>query len=97
MRFVAGDVTFTDNVKQLLPDISIFDKLIMNEPTILENRLWRKKIGLNSSGISSGSVGTTTDNVFYRSCYLLYKKGAPIQESNISLEVTNVNFGEIIP
>ena len=39
MRFIAGNIEFTDNMKQLLPDLSIFDKIIRNEPSILQNRL----------------------------------------------------------
>jgi hypothetical protein len=97
MRFVAGDVVFTDNAKQLLPDISIFDRIIKSEPTILENKMWRKQIGLTTSGISSGSIGSTIDNIFYRSCYLIYKSGSNIQSSNVSFTVTNIVSGEAIP
>ena len=97
MRFIAGNIEFTDNVKQLLPDLSIFDRIISGEPTILENRLWRKQIGLTLAGISSGSLANSGDNIFYRSCYLLYKSGDTIQSGNVSLTVTNINSGETIP
>lgn len=98
MKFINGNVEFTDNMKQLLPDISIFDRIISNDPTILENKLWRKQMGISSvTGLSSGSVKTTTDNIFYRSCYLIYKSGATIPKADISLVVKNVNSNETIP
>lgn len=97
MRFIAGNVEFTDNMKQLLPDLSIFDKIIRNEPSILQNRLWKKQTLLTTSGISSGSLTNPSDNIFYRSCYLLYKSGVTIQNANVSLTVTNVNSSEVIP
>jgi hypothetical protein len=39
MKFIAGNIEFTDNMKQLLPNIGIFDKIIDGEPTVLENKI----------------------------------------------------------
>lgn len=97
MKFIAGNIEFTDNMKQLLPDISIFNRIISNEPTILSNRMWRKQMTLTSGGISSGSVNNTTNDIFYRSCYLIYKSGSEILKNNVTLTVTNVNSNETIP
>lgn len=98
MKFIAGNVEFTDNMKQLLPDISIFDRIISNDPTILEDKLWRKEMSVSPiEGLSSGSIKNTTDDIFYRSCYLLYKSDPEILEKNISMVVKNVNSNETIP
>lgn len=97
MKFISGNIAFTDNMKQLLPDLSIFDRIISADPVILENKMWRKQMVITAeAGISSGSVLNTTDDIFYRSCYLLYKSGNPISAANVSLVVTNIYSNEVI-
>jgi len=39
MKFIAGNIEFTDNMKQLLPDMSIFNRIISDEPSILQNSI----------------------------------------------------------
>ena len=94
MKFIAGNTEFMDNIKQLLPDFSIFGKIINDEPSILENKIWKKQIGLDPTGIKSGSL--TTDDIFYRSCYMIYKSGDVIIENDVVLSVENVMSGESI-
>ena len=97
MKFIAGNIEFTDNMKQLLPDSSIFDRIISDEPTILENKIWRKQMGIASTGIYSGSAKDTVPIIFFRSCYLIYKTGNPLLNSYASIVVKNVNTNETIP
>ena len=97
MKFIAGNIEFTDNMKQLLPDMSIFNRIISDEPTILENKLWKKHMSISSAGLSSGSISNTSDNIFYRSCYLIYKSGNPILKTHLSLVVRNIYSNEIVP
>lgn len=90
MKFIAGNIGFTDNMKQLLPDLSIFDRIIKTEPTVHLNNIWRKQIGVNNNtGINSGSIKNINDTIFYRSCYLIYKS-TPITESNVKVTVKNI-------
>ncbi len=94
MKFIGGNSAFVDNIKQLLPDSSIFNRIISDEPSVLENSIWRKKIGLTSMGITSGSLINQSDNVFFRSCYMIYKSGNHIVEGNLSMTVKNIHSNE---
>lgn len=97
MKFIAGNIEFTNNMKQLLPDLSIYDKIIDDEPIILENMIWKKQDGLDSSGINSGSLDNINDNILYRSCYLIYKDDNTMRSDNINITVTNIHSNEVIP
>ena len=97
MKFIAGNIEFTDNMKQLLPDMSIFNRIISDEPTILQNNIWRKQMTIPSTGISSGSVLNTSEDIFYRSCYLIYKSGADLVKTGLTMTVKNVNTNETLP
>jgi len=50
-----------------------------------------------STGISSGSVLNTNEDIFYRSCYLIYKSGADLVKTGLTMTVKNVNTNETLP
>ena len=67
MKFIAGNQEFANNAKQLIPDTTIFDKMILNLPATYKGILWDHNTTLGGK-ISSG----TGTNTIYRSAYYLY-------------------------
>ncbi len=68
MKFIAGNQEFANNAKQLIPDTTIFDRMILDLPAATyKGILWDHNTTLDGK-ISSG----TGTNIIYRSAYYLY-------------------------
>lgn len=67
MKFIAGNEAFANNAKQLIPDTTIFDRMILDLPATHKGILWDHNTTLGGK-ISSGA-GT---DIIYRSAYYLY-------------------------
>lgn len=86
MKFIAGNKAFANNAKQLIPDTTIFDKMILNLPDVTyKGILWDHNTTLDGK-ISSG----TGTNTIYRSAYYLYlDKHETITDNVFTLKVRN--------
>lgn len=67
MKYIAGHKDFINNAKQLIPNLSIFDKLILADPeNTYKGILWDQKTNLN------GKIKSQDEKIIYRSCYYIY-------------------------
>jgi len=87
MKFIAGNQEFANNAKQLIPDTTIFDRMILDLPTTHKGILWDHNTTLGGE-ISSG----TGDNIIYRSAYYLYLDNHETIETITEDNVTNNVF-----
>ena len=86
MKFIAGNQEFANNAKQLIPDTTIFDRMILDLPgATYKGILWDHNDALGGK-ISSG----TGDNIIYRSAYYLYLDNHETITDNVfTLKVRN--------
>ena len=86
MKFIAGNEAFANNAKQLIPDTTIFDRMILDLPgATYKGILWDHNTTLDGK-ISSG----TGTNTIYRSAYYLYlDKHETITDNVFTLKVRN--------
>ncbi len=86
MKFIAGNEAFVNNAKQLIPDTTIFDRMILDLPAqTYKGILWDHNVELDGK-ISSG----TGTNTIYRSAYYLYLDNHETSTDNVfTLNVRN--------
>lgn len=71
MQFITGNEAFADNVKQLIPNTTIFDKMILDLPVNNKGIFWDQDENLD------GKLTSGTTNKIFRSCYYLYLEKHP--------------------